>query len=105
MKKLAIIIGLLVLFPVAGVSQKIIEPLPQPFWEGDVTLVKNTTFEVTAYNSGKTYKLSSTTALGALDKASKKGNFDYTVNDKWYQQYGSLFVDSIAGKKNEGMNG
>ena len=111
MKKLAIIIGLLLLspallFPVIGVaSQKVIEPLPEPFWEGDVTLVKNTTFEVTAYNSGKTYKLSSTTALGALDKASKKGNFDYTVNDKWYQQYDSLLVDSIAGKKNEGMNG
>ena len=108
MKKMAIIIGVLLLFPMIGEmshSQKIIEPLPEPFWEGNVTLVKNTTFEVTAYNSGKTYKVSSTTALGALDKASKKGDFAYTVNDKWYEQYGSLLVDSIAGRKNEGTNG
>ncbi|KAA0007605.1 MAG: DUF4430 domain-containing protein [Thermoplasmata archaeon] len=106
MKEVTIIIGVLLLFTaIEGISQKIIEPFPEPFWEGDVTLVKNTTFVVTAHNSGKTYKLSSTTALGALDRASKEGNFDYTVNDKWYKQYGSLFVDSIAGKKNEGVNG
>jgi len=79
--------------------------LEPPIWEGNVTLVKNTTFEVTAYNSGKSYTISSTTALGALDAASKKGDFDYTVNDKWYAQFGSLLVDSIAGIKNQGMNG
>jgi len=105
MKKLAIIVGVLLLFPAVGGKSQIAKPLPEPFWEGDVTLVKNTTFEVTAHNSGKIYNVSSTTALGALDKASEKGNFDYTVTDKWYKQYGSLFVDSIAGKKNEGMNG
>ena len=97
MKWGTIFAGLLLLFPIAMASE--------PYWEGDVTLIKNTSFTVTAHNSGKNYTISYTTALGALDAASKIGNFDYTVNDEWYEQYGSLLVDSIAGRKNEGMNG
>ena len=77
----------------------------QPFWEGNVTLIRNSTFEVVAHNSGETYRISSTTALGALDEASRKGNFSYTINDEWWDQYESLLVDSIAGKWNEGMKG
>lgn len=76
-----------------------------PFWEGDVYLVKNSTLEVTAHNSGKTYRIRSTTALGALDTASMLGNFDYTVNDEWYEQFGSLLVDSIAGEESQGIDG
>ncbi|RLF34296.1 MAG: hypothetical protein DRN21_03235 [Thermoplasmata archaeon] len=79
--------------------------LDPPFWEGDVSLVKNTTFEVIADNSGNTYIISSTTALGALDAASRQGGFDYSVNDEWYAQFGSLLIDSIAGTENQGMDG
>ena len=75
-----------------------------PFWEGEVTLVKDTTFEVVA-NSGKTYEISCTTALGALHFAAEKGGFSYSVSDEWYEQYGSLFIVSIAGVENKGMEG
>ena len=76
-----------------------------PFWEGDVYLVENSTLEVTAHNSGKTYRIRSTTALGSLDTASTLGNFDYTVNDEWYEQFGALLVDSIAGAESQGIDG
>mgnify|MGYP001129420009 CR=1 FL=1 len=76
-----------------------------PFWEGSVTLIRNATFEVIAHHSGKIYKVSSTTALGALNSASKLGNFDYTIDDQWYDQFGSLLVDTIAGKQGEGFDG
>ena len=58
-------------------------------------------FTVTADNSKKTYDVSRQTALGALDAA----GVGYTVDDSYYQQYGSLFIDSIKGKKNEGTKG
>lgn len=74
------------------------------FWEGNVTLLENTTFNVTAHNSGKSYELNQTTALGALDAASEAGEFNYTINDTWYPAMG-LYVDSIAGKECEGMEG
>lgn len=74
------------------------------FWEGNVTLTRNTTFDVTAHNSGKTYEINRTTALGALDAAAEKGRFNYTVSDEWYEEYG-LLVDSIAGKESAGMKG
>ena len=76
-----------------------------PFWEGEVTLIENATFSITAHTSGKIYEIKSTTALGGLDASSKKGGFNYTVDDRWYEQYGSLLVDSIAGVKNDGMDG
>lgn len=76
-----------------------------PFWEGTVTLINNATFKVTIPTSGKTYTVYCTTALGALDSASKRGNFDYTIDDQWYDQYGSLLVDSIAEKESEGFDG
>jgi hypothetical protein len=76
-----------------------------PFWEGSVTLIRNATFEVTAHNSGKIYTISCNTALGALHTASKLGNFDYNINDQWYDQFGSLLVDAIAEKQGEGLDG
>ena len=66
---------------------------PVIFWEGEVALTENTTFNVTGYNSGENYEINQTTALGALDAASAKGGFNYTVSD----EYGFLFIDSIAG--------
>lgn len=76
-----------------------------PFWEGSVNLIRNTTFEVTVSISGNSYSVSSTTALGALNSASKMGDFDYVIDDHWYDQFGSLLLDSIAGKKGEGFKG
>ncbi|MEM2935234.1 MAG: DUF4430 domain-containing protein [Candidatus Thermoplasmatota archaeon] len=73
-------------------------------WEGDVTLIENAKFRVIA-KSGKEYKISHATALGALNEAGKIAGFSYTVDDSWYTQYGSLLVDSIWGMKNEGMKG
>ena len=73
-------------------------------WQGDVTLINGTTFDVTA-NSSVSYVINRTTALGALDAAAEEGVFNYTVNDDWYASWGSLFVDSIADIPSEGYNG
>ncbi|WP_292491112.1 PQQ-binding-like beta-propeller repeat protein [Methanoculleus sp. 10] len=59
------------------------------------------TFTLTADNSKKTYDVSRQTALGALDAA----GVEYTVDDTYYQQYGSLFIDSVRGRTNEGARG
>ncbi|MHC1610028.1 MAG: outer membrane protein assembly factor BamB family protein [Candidatus Methanospirareceae archaeon] len=72
-------------------------------WEGEVTLTENTTVNVTAHNSGESYEINQTTALGALDAAAEKGGFNYTISDEWYASYGSFLVDSIAGVENTGM--
>ncbi|MHC1635487.1 MAG: outer membrane protein assembly factor BamB family protein [Candidatus Methanospirareceae archaeon] len=69
-------------------------------WEGEVTLTENTTFTITAHNSGKSYEVSRTSALGALDAAAEKGAFNYTVSDEWYASYGSFLIDSIADVEN-----
>ncbi len=71
------------------------------FWGGDVTLIENTTVNVTAYNSGESYAINQTTALGALDAAADAGEFNYTVSDEWYTSYGSFLLTSIAGIENE----
>ncbi|MCK4735860.1 MAG: DUF4430 domain-containing protein, partial [Methanophagales archaeon] len=71
------------------------------FWEGDVTLIENTTVTVTAHDSGESHEINQTTALGALDAASGVGGFNYTVSDEWYASWGSLLVDSIAGKESD----
>ncbi|NLM30913.1 MAG: PQQ-binding-like beta-propeller repeat protein, partial [Methanomicrobiales archaeon] len=59
------------------------------------------TFTLTADNSKKTYDVERQTALGALDSA----GVGYTVDDSHYPQYGSLFIDSVRGRKNEGLSG
>jgi hypothetical protein len=71
------------------------------YWEGNVTLAENATFNVTAENSGMDYAVDTQTALGALDAT----GLNYTVTDEYYEQYGSLFVDSIDGRGAEGMAG
>lgn len=74
-------------------------------WQDGVTLINGTTFNVTAHNSGESYDINQTTALGALDAAAEAGEFNYTVSDEWYATWGSLFVDSIADIPNEGWEG
>jgi hypothetical protein len=82
-----------------------LEAAQEIIWQGDITLTHGTTFNVTAHNSGKSYVLNRTTALGALDTASEKGDFNYTVSDEWYVRYGSLLVDSIADIPGVGLDG
>ena len=62
-------------------------------WKGDVTLTPGN-FTVIADN-GKAYTVSNMTALGALNEASKVGNFGYTVNDSFND--GNLYPTSIGG--------
>ena len=75
---------------------------PTVLWEGNVTLTENTTFNVTAHNSGKSYELNRTNALGALDAAAETGEFNYSVSDEWYASFGSFMVDSIADVESTG---
>jgi len=70
-----------------------------PSWVS-VTLAAGT-FNITATNSGKTYTVDRQTALGALDAT----GIAYTTNDAYYLEYGSLFIDSIRGRANEGTAG
>jgi len=85
-----------------GILLNISLEVPQEIiWQGDVTLINGTTFCVTAHNSGEEYVVNCTTALGALDAAAHAGGFNYTVSDEW----GILFVDSIADIPNEGWSG
>ncbi len=62
-------------------------------WKGDVYLTPGN-FTVKADN-GKTYVVSNLTALGALNEASKIGNFSYTVNETYGG--GNLYPTSIGG--------
>jgi len=55
----------------------------------------NGTVNVTAI-SGKNYSINNLTVLGALDKASKLGGFNYTLDDAWYDSWGALLVKSIG---------
>lgn len=71
-------------------------------WDGEVKL-KQGTFKISIDNSE--YEVNNLTALGALNAASVAAGFNYTVNDKWYESWNSLLVDSIFGIKNEGMAG
>ena len=73
-------------------------------WQGGVTLINGTTFNVTAHNSGDSYEIDQTTALGALDAAAEIGEFNYSVSDEWYASFGSLVVDSIADIPNKGWD-
>ena len=67
----------------------IIEIYNPLIWEGTVNLTPgNFTIEI----NGKTYEVSNTSALGALHYT----GLSYEVSDEWYEQYGSLYVTSIA---------
>lgn len=59
------------------------------------------TFSVTAANSGQRYDVEKRTALGALIASGST----YTISDAHYAEYGSLFVESINGKRGQGTKG
>ena len=73
------------------------------FWDGEVTLTENTSVNVTAYNSGVSYEINQTTALGALDAAAEAGRFNYSISDEWYASWDILMVDSIAGTASDSV--
>ncbi|NVO66606.1 DUF4430 domain-containing protein [Methanofollis tationis] len=56
---------------------------------------------VTAANSGTTYTVNRRTALGALDASGAS----YTIDDGWYDQYGTLYITAINGRTNRGASG
>ncbi len=60
--------------------------------------------DVTVFSGSNSYSVGNFTALGALDVASKKVGFSYTVSDAYYDSFG-LFVTSIAGISNQGYSG
>jgi len=76
-----------------------IEGQDATIWRGNITVSKS---DIKADNSGKSYHLSTPTALGTLDEASNhEQRFPYYVTDA----YGALFVSSVDGEKNQGTNG
>jgi PGF-pre-PGF domain-containing protein len=64
------------------------------WWDGRVSLPSGT-FTKTAFNTGKTYTINWSTALGALEAASRKGGFDYKIEETTW----GPFVYSIGDKK------
>jgi len=68
---------------------------PTTIWSGDVSLGSGT-FNVTA-DSGMEYTINRTCALAALIRAAEKGGFSYTINDSWYESWGTLYVAEIDG--------
>jgi len=73
-------------------------------WEGSVAPGSGT-LDLIADNSGKEYPINGSSALAALIRAADAGGFNYTINDSWYDDYGSLRPDSIAGRSEEGGDG
>jgi hypothetical protein len=55
----------------------------------------------TAANSGQRYDVDRRTALGALIASGAS----YIISDSYYSEYGSLFVESINGRKGQGTKG
>ena len=43
--------------------------------------------------------------LAALIRAAEAGGFNYTINDSWYDDYGSLRPDEVAGRSEDGAEG
>lgn len=76
-----------------------VEGQDDTIWKGNVTVTES---DITADNSGKIYHLPDPTPLGALDEASNdEERFQYYVTD----QYGALFVSSVAGEEPQGARG
>ena len=73
-------------------------------WEGSVAPGSGT-LDLIADNSGKEYTINQTCVLAALIRAADAGGFNYTINDSWYDDYGSLHPDSIAGRSEDGGEG
>lgn len=70
-------------------------------WTGDVTLPYGTFDFIPSNDPGSQYEIPNFTALGALDTASENAVFSYEASDEFYDSYGTFFLESIAGIKNE----
>ena len=75
----------------------VISPEEEVIFEDEVTIATTTIVDVW----GGKHHLFSPTALGALDEASWKEDFEYEVEEGEY----GLWVISINGYENEGMSG
>ena len=76
-----------------------VEGRDDTIWRGNVAVAES---DIRADNSGEIYHLPDPTALGALDEASShEERFQYYVTD----QYGALFVSSVAGEEPQGAKG
>ena len=73
-------------------------------WDGEVDITSGTV-NVTADNSGVEYTISSTCAMYALIKSAEAGGFNYSINDSWYDTYGSLYFDMINDRPASGWDG
>jgi hypothetical protein len=70
---------------------------PEP-WQ-TVTL-ESGTFTITA-EEGTSFSVDRRTALGALHASGTS----YTFSDAWWESYGSLYLTSVDGRRNEGVSG
>jgi outer membrane protein assembly factor BamB len=66
-----------------------------------IVLLQPGTITIYAHNSGKTYDVNQMTALGALHASGSV----FTLDDSYYPEYGSLFINSIHGRQNAGAEG
>jgi|GEM_PF-1035951 len=83
-----------------------VEPTPTPtttpstgatvLFDGNLTLTDGT-FAATAYNSGSTHQVQNLTPHGALELASKAGNFTYDATDKKWETMGTFLLDNAGG--------
>ncbi len=83
-----------------------VEPTPSPtttpstgatfLFDGNLTLTDGT-FAAHAYNSGATHQVQNLTPHGALELASKAGNFTYDATDKKWETMGTFLLDNAGG--------
>jgi hypothetical protein len=73
-------------------------------WNGSVDLAPGTV-NVTADNSGENYTISSACAMYATIMAAEAGEFNYSISDAWYDDYGSLYFDMIYDRYESGSTG
>ena len=100
-----LLIGIFVVVSFGSFSQTTAYLLdPPPYFEGEVVLTDDSVVRIYADTSGRYYNISGTSALAALDAASRIAVFDYSTNDEWADSFG-LLVYKIAGKTNEGYDG
>jgi hypothetical protein len=73
-------------------------------WHGSIDLIPGTV-NVTADNSGEAYTISSTCAMYATIRAAEKGEFNYSISDAWWDDYGSLYFTMINDRHESGWDG
>ena len=71
-------------------------PVMDVLFDGPVTLVPGETFSKTAYNSGTSYTINTTTPLGALQTAATSAGFTYDVTDKRWSFDQVLLLDNVS---------